>query len=581
MPNYSSLNTQIDAVKSEITASLGVGTYTAQDLVFVASALKTLGGMLGVDDIVAATADAQNTLNAALADILDGSAAATASKLYVGSGVAAYETSAALTNPIAIFRFDDNTLKSSFAQLAFQHDDASSSTDIIVYANNGTDTDAWTGIGVTGDDFDDATYGITGPNDGYIFASPSKKTTKSISNKALANNTATLTTSTAHGFVAGKTVKITGVDSTFNGTYVIATVPTTTTFTYSKTASNVSPTAVSPVGSVDYFTGKGNLVLATSDTGSDNKIIIAAGGYADGNTQIAITPGQNVHVEIPTASTSSTTGAITVVGGVGIQGDLNIAGDVAIQGTITFGGGGTTVETANIAVTDPIIFVAKDNTANIVDFAFVGEYDAGGPQKYAAFSKDATDGVWKLSSGISTKPTTTINYAEAGVVYDTLQIGGLINTGVSNITGNLNVNTDKFNVIASTGAVTAAGTITAPEMVITGQITGETEATTLAYVNSAIAGFWSTKTANYTLVNRDAVYADTTAGAFNLTLPATPAVNDRVRIADAAGTWGTTPCTLLRNGNKIQGLNEDYVLNVRNASVELVYSGATNGWRFV
>ena len=581
MPNYTSLATQINAVKSEIDASLAVGTYTAQDLVFVASALKTLGGMLGVDDIVQATADAQTTLNAALTNILNGTAAATASKLYVGTGVSGFETSAGLTNPIAIFRFDDNTLKSSFAQLAFQHDDASSSTDVIVYANNGTDNDSWAGIGITGNNFDDATYGITGPNDAYIFASPSTKITKTITNKALANNTATLTTGTAHGFVAGKTVTITGVDATFNGTYTIATVPTTTTFTYAKTAVNVSPVAVSPVGSVDYFTGKGNLVLATSDTGSENKIIIAAGGYADGNTQVAITPGVNVHVEIPTPSTSSSTGAVTVVGGVGIQGDLNIAGDVAIQGTITFGGGGTTVETANIAVTDPMIFVAKDNTANIVDFSFIGEYDAGGPQKYAAVSKDATDGIWKFASGISTKPTTTINYAEAGVVYDTVQLGGIINTGTTNLTGNVNVNTDKFQITASNGNTTVAGTITAPEVVITGAITQETEATTLAYVNSAIAGFWTEKTSAYTLVNRDAVYANTTGGAFTLTLPANPSVNNRVRVADAAGTWGTTPCTLARNGQKIQGLNEDYVLNVKNASVELVYSGATNGWRFV
>jgi len=57
MPDYASLSTQIDAVKSEITASLNSSTYTAQDLVFIASALDKLGTMLGVNDVVAATAD--------------------------------------------------------------------------------------------------------------------------------------------------------------------------------------------------------------------------------------------------------------------------------------------------------------------------------------------------------------------------------------------------------------------------------------------------------------------------------------------------------------------------------------------
>lgn len=57
MPDYSSLSTQITAVKTEITDSLAASTYTAQDLVFVAKALETLGALLGVNDIVAATAD--------------------------------------------------------------------------------------------------------------------------------------------------------------------------------------------------------------------------------------------------------------------------------------------------------------------------------------------------------------------------------------------------------------------------------------------------------------------------------------------------------------------------------------------
>jgi hypothetical protein len=56
MPSYDSLSTQIDAVKAEITSSLTASTYTAQDLVFVSKALETLGSLLGVNDIVAATA---------------------------------------------------------------------------------------------------------------------------------------------------------------------------------------------------------------------------------------------------------------------------------------------------------------------------------------------------------------------------------------------------------------------------------------------------------------------------------------------------------------------------------------------
>lgn len=71
--------------------------------------------------------------------------------------------------------------------------------------------------------------------------------TRAVSNKALTDNVATLTTSAAHGFEVGESVTVAGVDSTFNGTYTI-TAKTSTTFSYSKTASNVTSAAVSPAG---------------------------------------------------------------------------------------------------------------------------------------------------------------------------------------------------------------------------------------------------------------------------------------------------------------------------------------------
>ena len=68
-------------------------------------------------------------------------------------------------------------------------------------------------------------------------------TSATVSNKALTSNVATLTTSTAHGLAVGQWVTVAGVDATFNGDYVVASVPTSTTFTYSKTAANVPSAA--------------------------------------------------------------------------------------------------------------------------------------------------------------------------------------------------------------------------------------------------------------------------------------------------------------------------------------------------
>lgn len=73
-----------------------------------------------------------------------------------------------------------------------------------------------------------------------------------VTNKALTSNVATLTTSAVHGFAVGISVVVAGVDATFNGTFTVASVPTTTTFTYAKTASNVTSQAATGTVTSDW-----------------------------------------------------------------------------------------------------------------------------------------------------------------------------------------------------------------------------------------------------------------------------------------------------------------------------------------
>lgn len=68
-----------------------------------------------------------------------------------------------------------------------------------------------------------------------------------VSNKALTSNVATLTTGAAHGLAVGDIVEVAGIDSVFDGTYAVATVPTSTTFTFARTNADVVSVAVSPV----------------------------------------------------------------------------------------------------------------------------------------------------------------------------------------------------------------------------------------------------------------------------------------------------------------------------------------------
>jgi hypothetical protein len=103
-----------------------------------------------------------------------------------------------------------------------------------------------------------------------------------VSNKALTNNIATITTAAAHGFTKGDSVVVAAVDATFNGTYTIDDVPTTVTFTYAKTASNVvsaSATGTATVANPINEPGAAGSYTAVTSTALEGVSGLTTDGY--------------------------------------------------------------------------------------------------------------------------------------------------------------------------------------------------------------------------------------------------------------------------------------------------------------
>lgn len=89
-------------------------------------------------------------------------------------------------------------------------------------------------------------------------------------------------------------------------------------------------------------------------------------------------------------------------------------------------------------------------------------------------------------------------------------------------------------------------------------------------------------TANYAAVAGDDLFVDVSAGALAITLPAAPALLDQpIHIVHAKGNVVANPITVARNGKLIMALAEDMTVDVANASFELAYMDATQGWRLV
>ena len=90
---------------------------------------------------------------------------------------------------------------------------------------------------------------------------------------------------------------------------------------------------------------------------------------------------------------------------------------------------------------------------------------------------------------------------------------------------------------------------------------------------------WTAKTANYTAVAGDRILADTSGGAWTLTLPAAPAVGDEIHILDSTASFDSNNLTVARNSLKIQVLTADLTLTTESTGIGLVYMSSTYGWR--
>jgi hypothetical protein len=128
-----------------------------------------------------------------------------------------------------------------------------------------------------------------------------------------------------------------------------------------------------------------------------------------GVTSLSGTPNE---VEV-----SGSTGAVTV----GLPNDVTITNNLIIGGNLTVNGTTTTVNSSTLAVDDPLIQLAKGNSAaDSLDIGFYGLYDTAGTDKYTGLFRDATDGKYRLFRDLETAPTTTVNTAGTGYAVATL-----------------------------------------------------------------------------------------------------------------------------------------------------------------
>jgi hypothetical protein len=253
--------------------------------------------------------------------------------------------------------------------------------------------------------------------------------------------------------------------------------------------------------------GVARLIISSSinSTSTTTGVLQVAGGVGlTGN----LYAGGIVRFTNETESDASATGAGVFSGGVGIAKNLNVGGDIQCTGDFTVAGTFTTTASDSLAINDPFLFLATNNSGDALDTGFVSKYvDGSLVDRYTGFFRDVTDGAYKLFANLTVVPSTTVNTGDDSFSLADLSLRSLTTTGVISATSGTASSSRTTGAVVVTGGLGVSGAVHAASLELTagainttGDIgnvasvtsSGVIRTTGIVYANSNVASTTST-----------------------------------------------------------------------------------------
>ena len=245
--------------------------------------------------------------------------------------------------------------------------------------------------------------------------------------------------------------------------------------------------------------------ITAAGTAADSKVAAAVAALTKSSVGLANVDNTSDADKPVSTATQTALDAKASLAGATFTGNVEVDGNLVVDGDLTVNGNNFSASATSITIEDNMVQLAHQNAANTVDLGLVVAYNDGAA-KHAGLVRDVSDAKWKLFKGVTTEPSTTVDFTQGSL--DDLKVGAF----------------EATTVTASSGVVFSDGTQTKEGVA------------SLTTIGTAIAGAYNLSTGGLAL--RDQLIPVSGAHAITVPTNATTAypVGTSISFYQSAGT---------------------------------------------